>query len=88
MSDPFVSWNIRAVYCELILHVHLDIDPHLRVPACTNARLWGEIPDQVVAADFKRDAVPGTSSGLSKHPHMLIKTWSLSISHTCLEHSH
>ena len=62
ISDPCMSWSIRAVYCELILHVHLDVDPHLRVPARTNARLWGEIPDQVVAADYKRDAVPGSKA--------------------------
>jgi hypothetical protein len=57
MSDERISWTIRSVYCELMLHLHLDVEPYQRTPTYTNARVWDDIPDSVRASDFNRNVV-------------------------------
>lgn len=57
MSDESISWPIRSVFCELMHHLHLDVDPHQRAPIFTNARLWGDIPETVFVGEFNRHVV-------------------------------
>jgi len=57
MADPNISWAVRAAYCDLIVHLHLDVDPFQRPLTFTNARLWGDIPDTIAVSDFHHHPV-------------------------------
>jgi hypothetical protein len=47
IKDRSLPPRLRATFCRLMLHMHVDAEPHEAMLSVEYARLWSKLPDSM-----------------------------------------